>query len=326
MLLKPSAQQGRYADSIMRQQLGESIAYLCNLDENLNKKNKAILHSAAEALVNNKRLHPLMFGHYARWVHALTHDNNSQAEKAIELICAAFSLGDSYPQYISLGDETLYQSQRLINELMDSGDDSTAMFKPPTTDAFDACKLEISQALGLASKWLPDLAEEMNALVAQFILVGNHPQATVRFDGGSSYMLWGALFVNAEQRRSSVAMLELLAHETAHLLLYAAASQEPLTTNPEDERYSSPLREDLRPMDGIYHATWVSARMAWAMYHLSQHPEISPPAANEARQALEADIRHFKEGHSVVERHGQLTQTGRRLMNDAASWIASIAD
>jgi HEXXH motif-containing protein len=52
-----------------------------------------------------------------------------------------------------------------------------------------------------------------------------------------------------------------LTHEAAHSLLLGYTLGAPLVESDPAERFSSPLREDLRPMDGIVHATYVLARM-----------------------------------------------------------------
>src|SRR5690606_31521721 len=140
------------------------------------------------------------------------------------------------------------------------------------------------------------------------------------FDGGSCYMLWGALFLNVDLERSPVALLEVLAHESAHMLLYAFAADEPLVLNEDDERYPSPLRVDQRPMDGIYHATYVSARMHWAMGRLLDTDLLDPVGRQEAQAAHAADARNFAAGDTVVRAHGRLTATGEALMSEARGW------
>lgn len=60
-------------------------------------------------------------------------------------------------------------------------------------------------------------------------------------------------------------MDEVLAHEAGHSLLFGLTVDEPLVLNLDDVLYPSPLREDPRPMDDIYHAAFVSAHMALAM-------------------------------------------------------------
>ena len=64
-----------------------------------------------------------------------------------------------------------------------------------------------------------------------------------------------------------------LIHEYSHNLLFGIARNEPLVFNDPEERDESPLRQDLRPMDGIYHALFVSAREALAMRAILSHPD-----------------------------------------------------
>src|SRR5690606_11375550 len=113
----------------------------------------------------------------------------------------------------------------------------------------------------LLSVAIPELAAEFDALVSQVIMVEGNPVAKYQFDGGSSYMLWGGLFLNATSHQNDVALIEVMAHESAHILLFGYASDEALVNNDDDTLYHSPLRVDPRPMDGIFHATYVSARM-----------------------------------------------------------------
>lgn len=323
--LPPSAEQGLRCDALMRYQLSESLLYLRDHCEHwLASTEVSALSSAAHALQAEKRLHPAVFGHYAQWVYYLIQDNVAEAHQAARALLAVAAWGADYPASLSLEDASLSRSRDVISTLMLAGDNEGLELVAPDASALEQAQRTLDDAWALARERLPDLAAEMQSLVAQIILVGNAPNARLHFDGGSSYMLWGALIVNAEPTRSSVAMLELLAHETAHLLLFAAAHAEPLVTNPETERYPSPLREDLRPMDGIYHATWVSARMAWAMRQLALHPATPAAQAKEAESALTLDLSNFHAGHEVVRAHGQLTPTGERVMDSAASWVATL--
>ncbi len=59
-----------------------------------------------------------------------------------------------------------------------------------------------------------------------------------------------------------------LLHETAHQLLFGLSLDQPVVENDVEERYASPLRPDPRPMDGIFHATFVCARMRYGYVRL----------------------------------------------------------
>ena len=168
---------------------------------------------------------------------------------------------------------------------------------------------------------VPELAEEFKALVNDIVMVVGNAKSDYQFDGGSSYFLWGTLFLNATSHQTDIAMVEVLAHESAHMLLYACAIDEPLVLNPDEDLYPSPLRVDLRPMDGIYHATFVSARMHWAMQSLVASGLLSPDDLIAAKKARDEDLKNFWAGHRVVSEHGELSATGKKIMQTAFDYM-----
>lgn len=153
--------------------------------------------------------------------------------------------------------------------------------------------------------------------------VGNHG-AEAEFDGGSSYSLWGALFLNANSHDNDIAMVEVMTHETAHCLLYGLSIEESLVLNPDNEYFPSPLRRDLRSMDGIYHATFVSARMHWAMSGLIESGQLDIHERETAEQARIADQQNFNAGYEIIAAHAQLTYTGEQVMANAKKYMSAI--
>jgi len=168
---------------------------------------------------------------------------------------------------------------------------------------------------------VPELAEEFKALVNDIVMVVGDAKSDYQFDGGSSYFLWGTLFLNATSHQTDIAMVEVLAHESAHMLLYACAIDEPLVLNPDEDLFPSPLRVDLRPMDGIYHATFVSARMHWAMQSLADSGMLSPDDLIAAKKARDEDLKNFWAGYKVVSEHGELSATGKKIMQTAFDYM-----
>jgi len=173
----------------------------------------------------------------------------------------------------------------------------------------------------LLERIIPELAAEVRALVNQVLMAVGDPGKTAEFDGGSSYSIWGALFLNATCHENDIAMAEVIAHETAHCLLYGLAIDESLVLNPDDEFFPSPLRQDDRPMDGIYHATFVSARMHWAMSRLIESGQLDARARETAGQACLDDQVNFYTGYETVAAHAQLTETGKQVMAGAKAYM-----
>ena len=168
---------------------------------------------------------------------------------------------------------------------------------------------------------VPELAEEFKALVNDIVMVVGDAKSDYQFDGGSSYFLWGTLFLNATSHQTDIAMVEVLAHESAHMLLYACAIDEPLVLNPDEDLFPSPLRVDLRPMDGIYHATFVSARMHWAMQSLVDSDMLSPDDLIAAKKARDEDLKNFWAGYEIVSKDAKLTVTGEKIMQTAFDYM-----
>lgn len=195
---------------------------------------------------------------------------------------------------------------------------------PPSADLAARFSQRVMSGYRLLASTAPELAAEFDELVSDVIMVVGDDKAKYQFDGGSSYLLWGGLFLNATSHETEVAMVEVMAHESAHILLYACAADEALVANPDEELFASPLRRDLRPMDGIYHATFVSARMHWAMEQLIRSGRLDDAAAAAAESARIEDARNFWAGHEVVARHGQLTPTGTQVMQAALSYMESV--
>ena len=78
-------------------------------------------------------------------------------------------------------------------------------------------------------------------------------------------------------------------------------------------------------MDGIYHATFVSARMHWAMTRLARDADLSAQDRERALAAAAADAVNFASGHGVVAEHGQLTALGEGLMAGAKAYMDGAA-
>ena len=143
----------------------------------------------------------------------------------------------------------------------------------------------------------------------------------MRFDGATSFFCWGALFLNADTHRALVQMIDGLSHESAHAYLFALSLGDSFVNNPDDELRASPLRSDPRPLDGIFHAAYVSARMHYAHSHAIEAGVLSESDESEARNALAASRAAFLDGLKTLNDHASLTPLGRRVMNAAGNYM-----
>jgi HEXXH motif-containing protein len=134
--------------------------------------------------------------------------------------------------------------------------------------------------------------------------------------------LWGAIIINANQRSGELAMVQMLAHESSHNLLFGFSADESLVENSPEELFPSPLRMDPRPMDGIYHATFVTARMHRAINGLIESDVLSAAQKEIAEKELTDNARLFASGIKTVDRFAKLTPLGKAVMEGAKAYMA----
>jgi hypothetical protein len=137
--------------------------------------------------------------------------------------------------------------------------------------------------------------------------------------GGSLNRTFGAIFIASPdsdpigphesylKHRGVPYFLEHLVHESSHNLLFALMIMDPMVLNPVSQKFSAPLRKDLRPMYGIYHAVFVVARMV----------RVFKLLVNKGYPEYQKMVDHFeprlKNGIKVVSEHGDLTIPGKKF-------------
>lgn len=125
----------------------------------------------------------------------------------------------------------------------------------------------IDEAMALIRRYDPELAAEFDAFVYCVRLFTGRV-----LRGETSPATFGAVWLRVpEPEQDQVSYwLEHLTHEVSHLRLEALFMQEPLVLNAyADQRFRAPIRDDPRPMRGVFHATFVLARIIRLFRRLS---------------------------------------------------------
>lgn len=311
-------------DARMRLSLAESLAHIRDQVRGQITFDDAALTAMVDDMRAGARYPASTFGIYSELVLALVEDGDAGlAQAKLEELLHEVPLAGRW-RALPLDAPAHASHLALYARQLDSDPNISFLIEPPPPDLASAYGERLLRSFALMERIVPALAAEFDALVSDVILVVGDPKAKYQFDGGSGYMLWGGLFLNATSHPDEVTMVEVMAHESAHLLLYACAADEALVENGDDELYRSPLRVDERPMDGIFHATFVSARMHWAMSRLLESGQLDDEARHKAEAARESDAVNFWAGHGVVAEHGRLTATGASVMQAAATYMASV--
>ncbi len=185
---------------------------------------------------------------------------------------------------------------------------------------------QVSRALNMLREGAPETAAEIDEIVTSFLVAaGNTSKRGTTFDGVSNLEMWGLVAINEAVKKSDLEMAETLAHEAAHCTLFGLSPVDFFVTNPDIERYSSPLRADPRPMDGIYHATFVSARMHFAVRELAASGTLTSEQQAEAQKLLTRSASNFRDGYKILEGDAHYTDRGAGIMASVVDYMSDKA-
>lgn len=308
----------------MRSRLADSLDHIFGqANELLNIPQERIQEFLSR--LRNQPISPLAFSFYSDAVIAIEDDDIEGASELLsELITLPSCNGEL--EISALADPKDDSIAQRYARFLNTDPSVTFEIFPPSQEAFTNCTSQIQDAFALLDKGDPELAGEIRALLREIVLAaGSKDPKAMTFDGASSFMLWGAIIINADRRDGAVGMTQMLAHESAHNLLFGFSSDEALVDNPPDELFPSPLRLDPRPMDGIYHATFVTARMYRVVRQLLESGVLNGAERQKAEKDLADNARLFKKGIETVEKYAKLTPLGESVMRGASEYMASVS-
>lgn len=311
-------------DQSVREALADSLANLYSVaPAPFESANINILEALKEIRAHG--VEPGLFGRYYELVFAL---QEGRMEAAAALCDDIGALARRRPSLevtpfteAALGEDVARYSRLL--EIAGLTPDLIAC--PSAEQAADFRRIALA-ALDLLDAADAGLAIEMRALVKQIVDVGPPPKlGGTKFGGVTSFMLWGAVFLNVDRHLTPLDMLEGLVHETSHHLLFGLAERDPLTSNPLAICPASPLRDGPRPVDGVLHATFVCARLHYLYRRLLDvRPDALDKADLDRAQARLLEFRQrFLDGQTVLLAHAELTAAGAEVLSDCAVHVAN---
>jgi hypothetical protein len=318
----PSAERVLFLDQRMRSRLADSLRYILAQGDGILSIPQDQIQKFLTGL-EARPVSPLAFSFYNDIVLAIEEDDIESASGLLtELTKLPARTGAL--EIIDLPDPNQDAiGARYARFLNDDPSIKFEIFAPPKQVA-DDCRAQIRDAFVLLDEGDPELAAELRALLREIILAaGTKEPKALTFDGASSFMLWGAIILNVNRSDGAIGMVQMLAHESAHNLLFGFSADQALVENSPEELFSSPLRKDPRPMDGIYHATFVTARMYRAVRQLLASGVLDPAAKEKAQKDLADNARLFKHGIETVQKFGKLSPLGEAVMLGASDYMAA---
>jgi len=187
-------------------------------------------------------------------------------------------------------------------------------------DEFQAMAGLVGKGLAMLALACPQLHGELLACIDLIVIARPDGSQRLDFGGVTSFALWGAIALNADAHVCWEQCFQTLVHETAHNLLFAIARDRPLVNDDPSELCDSPLRGQLRPLDGIYHAMFVSAREAVALDRLLVRNEAEPCLddfeAQRIETLLEGSVISFWQCADTLRAEAHLTELGEEVLRD----------
>jgi HEXXH motif-containing protein len=320
----PSAKRAAELDRHMRDRLAQSLTYIADEASGPLGFESSLLKPFLMRLRSGP-VSPLIFGAYCELVLALESGELQDAHNLLQEISAAQN-HDGGPAIVDLADPGKDRGSGRYLRLTDTDQTFRFDINPPPEATSRQCRAEIGNAFVLMERGDPELAAEIRTLLREIVLaVGPDDPKANDFDGASSFMLWGAVVLNARNYSKTLDVVQALAHESGHNLLFGLSADGPLIENDDVARYRSPLRTDARPMDGIVHAVYVTARMHRAVAQLVASGVLSADELEAAQAALTLHARNFAAGMETVDRDAQFTPVGRAVFDGARAYMAAFA-
>jgi hypothetical protein len=322
----PDPRRARHLDERMRCRLADSLEHIAERSRGRVSFDEKALSRLIAKLRGHDRFPPATFALYYDLVDAIFADCRSDIVAFFAELCQQNPINGRLT-IASLDPAVIGPSA--VNRycrMMDTDEITRFQYTTPPLEKARKFSKECEDAIALMARAAPELYGEFSGLVGDIILAtGQSTDGAMDFAGASSFLLWGALFINPLGDRLPVSIIETLAHESAHSLLFGLMIDDAFVLNPDEQRFQSPLRHDPRPMDGIYHATFVVARMHYAMQRLLASDLLDPANAEAAKEALQRHRQAFADGLGAINQHGRLTELGAAVMSSAASYMASAA-
>jgi HEXXH motif-containing protein len=154
------------------------------------------------------------------------------------------------------------------------------------------------------------------------MLTANDP-GKASFGAASSFNQWGGVVANVSVLNSLVRLVATLVHEATHLLLFGMAMDEPLLSAEAGRRFASPLRDELRTMDGVYHATIVCARMHYGLGRLLNSDRLADAERTSVLRTMRYQHERFQAGAKTVRDNADLSSMAGRMLREAETYLAT---
>lgn len=186
-------------------------------------------------------------------------------------------------------------------------------------DAEEAAKMKssIQHGLKILEEKFPDFFSEFQELVSEILLL--KAQGLIQ---GSSSDLFGMIYKSYLSPWEKITdVLEFIIHEQSHLYVYSLNKDDPLVLNSTGVHHS-PIRKEIRPIMGIYHAVFILARVIYVLKKACTLKIIPENENDYCQKFIKEYNTYLTEGLDTLNTHAQMTPLGKKLIDSATKLAA----
>lgn len=306
----------RDIDAVVRAQLADSLAHIVSKAAPYLNIDRARFDVAIEQIRARKQ-DPGVFARYFELIFAVNANHFAEANTLLAELLERTLQPISFAIVPYTREQLGSEYDRFPKLLFAEFSSANPMASPSQAQSAASVQM-LREAIAIISRVDPGIHDEIDAFLARiYIAIANKARSAKRFGGVTSLLVWGASFVNVEFYKTRWDAVQFLVHEITHSLLFGLGCEQPLIQNSPDESYKSPLRADPRPMDGIFHATLVCARLAAFNRAWLDSGLVDGDDRGRTEEATLQNLRLFQDGLAVIDQDGKLSEQGRYLIDQS---------
>ena len=256
------------------------------------------------------------FGLHHQLVHELLADNFDKAAELVKF--GGWREPRSFGACLNYGMPTYPEERRIYESIFSINDfkEGDLILSSPHPLKAEQCQSFLKQAYSLLRQSSTEAYAELAAFSPVWLLASAQEGSKRSFGGYSSSLAWGTIALNVEIQGRIPILLQVV-HEMAHQLLFALAAETPMVFNHPGELFPSPLRDDQRPMDGVMHACFVSARTHDVLGHIqasSAWKNLEWADQQQIQKQRLSCIQAASNSLPIIDAGAQLSALGQRVV------------
>lgn len=297
---------------LIQKKIINSLEYILSKSQEFINKDLSSHISFIKSIPFNKKISTDIFVLHYWLLESLKNNDKNECEKIIDCILNIQKI-DCDLKIISLNDY-LYKNKIISWILTNKADLPESKNKPyinfPSTEEVELSKKAISTLFLILKSKSPNFFKKLkNNTRSIFLCKSNCIAAT------TSQLFFGSMIISCpedifEKDNLLEYYFDTVIHEYAHIQLNMILSNDPIIINESNYEFTSPIRNELRPMLGIFHAFYVLS------YVLTIGKEIISELKKDIITPLLSERKkEFLSAANTIKENAILTERGKKIFS-----------